>query len=218
GLRFEEIKAPGDQLRRNQLVSIQRLQQAGFEVAVTTVNWVRDPEQPYVVVDIETTGGNNSYNRITEIGMVKLIAGEEVARYQTLLNPQRRIPSNITRLTGISDEMVKDAPLFSEVANDIAEFTEDAVFVAHNVNFDYGFIKQEFARLEQSFRRPKMCTVREMRRTHPGLPSYSLANLTKHFYISMERHHRALSDAKAAAELLKLAFEKDDEVNDLAND
>lgn len=218
GLRFEEIKAPGDQLRRNQLVSIQRLQQAGFEVAVTTVNWVRDPEQPYVVVDIETTGGNNSYNRITEIGMVKLIAGEEVARYQTLLNPQRRIPSNITRLTGISDEMVKDAPLFSEVANDIAEFTEDAVFVAHNVNFDYGFIKQEFARLEQSFRRPKMCTVREMRRTHPGLPSYSLANLTKHFYISMERHHRALSDAKATAELLKLAFEKDDEVNDLAND
>ena len=74
-LRFEEIKAPGDQLRRNQLVSIQRLQQAGFEVAVTTVNWVRDPAQPYVVVDIETTGGNNSYNRITEIGMVKLVAG-----------------------------------------------------------------------------------------------------------------------------------------------
>ena len=210
-LRFEEIKAPGDQLRRNQLVSIQRLQQAGFDVAVTTVEWVRDPAQPYVVVDIETTGGNNSYNRITEIGMVKLIAGEEVARYQTLINPQRRIPSNITRLTGISDEMVADAPVFEQVADDIASFTEDAVFVAHNVNFDYGFIKQEFARLEQVYRRPKMCTVREMRRTYPGLPSYSLANLTRHFEITMERHHRALSDAKAAAELLKLAFEKDDE-------
>ncbi len=215
GLRFEEIKAPGDQLRRNQLVSIQRLQQAGFDVAVTTVNWVRDPEQPYVVVDIETTGGNNSYNRITEIGMVKLIAGEEVDRYQTLINPQRRIPANITRLTGISDDMVEDAPIFADVASEIAAFTEDAVFVAHNVNFDYGFIKQEFARLEQPFRRPKMCTVREMRRTYPGLPSYSLANLTKHFYISMERHHRALSDAKAAAELLKLAFEKDDRENAL---
>jgi DNA polymerase-3 subunit epsilon len=163
------------------------------------------------VVDIETTGGNNSYNRITEIGMVKLIAGEEVARYQTLINPQRRIPSNITRLTGISDEMVADAPVFEQVADDIATFTEDAVFVAHNVNFDYGFIKQEFARLEQVYRRPKMCTVREMRRTYPGLPSYSLANLTRHFEITMERHHRALSDAKAAAELLKLAFEKDDE-------
>ena len=210
-LRFEEIKAPGDQLRRNQLVSIQRLQQAGFDVAVTTVNWVRDPAQPYVVVDIETTGGNNSYNRITEIGMVKLVGGKEVDRFQTLLNPQRRIPSSITRLTGISDDMVADAPLFAEVADHIASFTEDAVFVAHNVNFDYGFIKQEFARLEQSFRRPKMCTVREMRRTHPGLSSYSLANLTKHFHIDMEQHHRALSDAKAAAELLKLAFEKDDE-------
>lgn len=210
-LRFEEIKAPGDQLRRNQLVSIQRLQQAGFDVAVTTTNWIRDPAQPYVVVDIETTGGNNSYNRITEIGMVKLVAGQEVDRFQTLLNPQRRIPSNITRLTGISDDMVADAPLFAEVAGHIASFTQDAVFVAHNVNFDYGFIKQEFARLEQSFRRPKMCTVREMRRTYPGLPSYSLANLTKHFHIEMERHHRALSDAVAAAELLKLAFEKDGE-------
>lgn len=211
-LRFEEIKAPGDQLRRNQLVSIQRLQQAGFDVAVTTVKWVRDPHQPYVVVDIETTGGNNSFHRITEIGMVKLIAGVEIDRYQTLVNPQRRIPSNITRLTGISDDMVHDAPVFAEIADAVAEFTEDAVFVAHNVNFDYGFIKQEFARLEREFRRPKMCTVREMRRTYPGLPSYSLANLTKHFDIQMERHHRALSDAKAAAELLRLVFEKDDEI------
>ena len=210
GLRFEEIKAPGDQLRRNQLVSIQRLKQAGFDVAVTTVNWIRDPAQPYVVVDIETTGGNNSYHRVTEIGMVKLVAGIEVGKYQTLLNPQRRIPANITRLTGISDDMVADAPLFSEVAEDIADFTEGAVFVAHNVNFDYGFIKQEFARLGVNFKRPKMCTVREMRRTYPGLPSYSLANLTRHFGIRMEQHHRALSDAKAAAELLKHVFEKDD--------
>lgn len=210
-LRFEEIKAPGDQLRRNQLVTIQRLQQAGFPVAVTTVKWVRDPQQPYVVVDIETTGGNNSYNRITEIGMVKLIAGVEVDRFQTLINPQRRIPANITRLTGISDDMVQDAPIFAEIADAVAQFTQDAVFVAHNVNFDYGFIKQEFARLERDFRRPKMCTVREMRRTYPGLPSYSLANLTRHFDIEMEQHHRALSDAKAAAQLLTLVFAKDDE-------
>jgi DNA polymerase-3 subunit epsilon len=113
--------------------------------------------------------------------------------------------------------MVADAPLFAEVAEQVARFTEDTVFVAHNVNFDYGFIKQEFARLEQNFRRPKMCTVREMRRTYPGLPSYSLANLTKHFRIEMEQHHRALSDAKAAAELLKLAFEKDDELAALSS-
>ena len=175
---------------------------------MTTVTWHRDPNQPYVVVDIETTGGNSAYHRITEVGMVKMVAGEVVDTYQTLINPNRRIPASITRLTGISEEMVADAPYFEEVAEAIAQFSEDAVFVAHNVNFDYGFIKQEFARLEQTFRRPKLCTVREMRKVFPGLPSYSLANLTRHFDISMERHHRALSDAKAAATLLNLIHEK----------
>ncbi|GGW90565.1 exonuclease domain-containing protein [Alteromonas halophila] len=203
-LRFEEIKAPGDQLRRNQLTTIQRMQQAGFEVNITQVNWVRDPNQPYVVVDIETTGGNNAYHRITEIGMVKMQHGEIIDRYQTLLNPQRRIPKSITRLTGIDDAMVADAPLFSEVADIIDEFTEGCVFVAHNVNFDFGFIRQEFARLERTFRRPKLCTVREMRRAKPGLPSYSLAALTAQFGIKMDRHHRAMSDAQAAAELLTI--------------
>ncbi|QJR80779.1 DNA polymerase III subunit epsilon [Alteromonas pelagimontana] len=203
-LRFEEIKAPGDQLRRNQLVSVQRLQQVGFDVQITQVQWFRDPMQPYVVVDIETTGGNASYNRITEVGMVKVINGEVVDTWQSLINPQRRIPASITRLTGISDAMVADAPIFAEVAEAIMSFTDDAVFVAHNVNFDYGFIKQEFARLEQPFRRPKLCTVREMRKAKPGLASYSLASLTHHFNIKMQQHHRALSDAKAAASLLAI--------------
>ncbi|MCU7553477.1 exonuclease domain-containing protein [Alteromonas sp. ASW11-19] len=207
GLRFEEIKAPGDQLRRNQLISIQRLQQAGFDVTITQVNWVRDPQQPYAVVDIETTGGNASYHRITEVGIAKVVNGEIVDRWESLINPQRRIPSSITRLTGISDDMVADAPLFAEVADSIAAFTEDCVFVAHNVNFDYGFIKQEFARLEQPYRRPKLCTVREMRKAFPGLPSYSLAALTQHFGIGMDRHHRALSDANAAAALLLMTQE-----------
>lgn len=206
GLRFEEIKSPGDQLRRNQLVSIQKMKQAGFDVRITAVNWVRDPKQPYVVVDIETTGGGNTHHRITEIGMVKLVDGEVVDTYQSLVNPQRHIPASITRLTGISNDMVSDAPLFVEIADDIEQFTQDAVFVAHNVNFDYGFIKQEFERLERPFRRPKLCTVREMRKAKPGLPSYSLANLTAHFDIQMEQHHRALSDAKAAAQLLNIAF------------
>ena len=204
-LRFEEIKAPGDQLRRNQLITIQRLKQAGFDVTITQVNWHRDPMQPYAVVDIETTGGNSAYHRITEVGIAKVINGEVVDEWQSLINPQRRIPSAITRLTGISDDMVASAPVFAEVAEAIEQFTEDCVFVAHNVNFDYGFIKQEFARLEQHYRRPKLCTVREMRKAYPGLASYSLAALTSQFDISMERHHRALSDAKAAASLLVLS-------------
>ena len=206
-LRFEEIKAPGDSLRRNQLVSIKLLQKAEFDVEITQVEWFRDPEQAYVVVDIETTGGGASYHRITEIGAVKVVNGEVVDEWQSLINPQRHIPQRITQLTGISNHMVADAPVFAEIAEDFAAFTEDAVFVAHNVNFDYGFIKQEFERLGVRYRRPKQCTVRLMRKVKPGLDSYSLAALTKYFGISMEQHHRALSDARAAAELLKIVHE-----------
>ncbi len=207
GLRFEEVKAPGDQLRKNQLLTIRQLRRAGFNVQITQVQWYLDPNQPYVVVDIETTGGRAAQHRITEIGMVKMINGKIVDTWQSLINPQRHIPAQITRLTGISNEMVSDAPLFAEIAEPIRQFMEGAVFVAHNVNFDYSFIRQEFARLEQPFSMPKLCTVREMRKAVPGLSSYSLANLTEHFGIEMTRHHRALSDAQAAADLLQIINE-----------
>nr|WP_136250764.1 exonuclease domain-containing protein [Ningiella ruwaisensis] len=207
-LHFEEIKAEGDVLRRNQLACIRHLKEVGIKVLITTVNFITDPDQPYVVVDIETTGGRSQYHKITEIGMVKLVRGEIVDSWQSLLNPQRRIPSNITALTGISDDMVQDAPLFADVADEIDAFTQDAIFVAHNVNFDYGFIREEYARIERMWRRPKLCTVQLMRRYYKGLPSYSLANLTKHFGIDMQRHHRAMSDALAASELLNLVNEK----------
>ncbi|MDM7862206.1 exonuclease domain-containing protein [Alteromonas sp. ASW11-36] len=203
-LRFEEIKAPGDSLRRNQLVSLDKLKSCGFDVRITKVQWCRDPMQPYAVVDIETTGGRSSFHRITEIGIVKMINGEAVATWQTLINPQRNIPNNITALTGIDNSMVADAPIFAEIADDLQAFTEGCIFVAHNVNFDYGFIRQEYERLDRNYRRPKLCTCADMRKAVPGLRSYSLANLTAHFGIEMDRHHRALSDAKAAAELLKI--------------
>lgn len=203
-LRFEEIKAQGDVLRRNQLLRLQQLKQAGFDVRITTVDFAIDPMQPYVVVDIETTGGRASNHRITEIGMVKMINGEIVDEWQSLLNPERNIPRNITGLTGITNDMVADAPLFAEIAHEVDAFTDNAIFVAHNVNFDYGFIREEFARLGQNWRRPKLCTVQQMRQHYKGLPSYSLANLTTHFDIDMQRHHRAMSDALAASELLKL--------------
>jgi DNA polymerase-3 subunit epsilon len=207
-LRFEEIKSEGDQLRRNQLLSIQKLKRLGFDVRITNVNWTIDPMQPYAVIDIETTGGKAQHHRITEVGIVKVVAGKVVAEWQSLINPQRRIPQNITALTGIDNHMVSGAPLFAEVADDIDAFTEGCVFVAHNVNFDYGFIKEEFNRLERHYRRPKLCTVREMRKHYKGLTSYSLANLTRHFGIDMQRHHRAMSDAVAAAELLNMINEK----------
>lgn len=206
-LRFEEVKAQGDTLRRNQLMQLQSLRSFNIDVGITTVDWTLDPMQPYAVIDIETTGGRAGSHKITEIGMIKLVNGEVVDQWQSLINPQRRIPSMITSLTGITNDMVADAPLFADIADEVDRFTENCIFVAHNVNFDYGFIREEFARLNRPYRRPKLCTVQQMRKYFKGLKSYSLANLTKHFDIGMERHHRALSDAVAAGELLKMVNE-----------
>ncbi|RYD24207.1 MAG: exonuclease [Verrucomicrobiaceae bacterium] len=204
GLRFVEVKAEGDQIRRNQLLQIQVMEKEGFAVEIVRVQWIADPDQAYVVVDVETTGGRAAHHRVTEIGAVKVVEGKVVDTFSTLLNPERTIPRNITRLTGISDEMVKNAPKFSEISGSFREFVGDAVFVAHNASFDHGFIRDEYRRMGENFRRPTLCTVVTMRRFFPGLSSYSLASLTTHFSIPLETHHRALCDAKATAGLLQL--------------
>lgn len=100
--------------------------------------------------------------------------------------------------------MVRDAPLFAKIAESLHEFLGDAVFVAHSVNFDYGFIRSEFRRLDIRFNMPKFCTVVGMRRYYKGLKSYGLGNLAREFRISLKNHHRALDDAMATVELLKL--------------
>lgn len=202
--QFKEIKAQGDVLRKNQLVTLAKMRELGMHVEITRVEWGIDPDQIYVVVDIETTGGRAGNHRITEIGAVKMQRGEVIDQWQSLLNPERIIPKNIIALTGIDQTMVADAPLFADIADNLREFMQGAIFVAHNVNFDYGFIKAEYERLEQRFSMPKLCTVQQMRKAYPKLPSYSLANLTKHFDITMTRHHRAMSDAVAASELLNI--------------
>ena len=208
GVRFVEIKAEGDQLRRNQLLRLRQMRAAGFRADVVRIRWVLDPRQTYVVVDVETTGGSGEAHRVTEIAAVKVCAGAIIDRYQTLLNPQRLIPPGITRLTGISDQMVEGAPLFADIADDFADFMGDAIFVAHNVNFDYGFVSREYARLGRRFRHVKLCTCASMRKVYPGHDSYSLAALCRHFEIELKQHHRALCDAEAAAELLFLVNEK----------
>ena len=208
GCRFVEIKADGDQLRRNQLLRLEQLREAGFRADIVRVRWVLDPAQIYAVVDVETTGGAGEAHRITELAAVKVRHGRIVDRFQTLINPQRRIPSTITRLTGISEAMVADAPVFADIANEFSTFMQDAIFVAHNVSFDYGFITREFARLGQPFRHPRLCTCSSMRKLYPGYQSYSLAALCENHNIPLRRHHRALCDAEAAAELLFLINEK----------
>ncbi len=160
-------------------------------------------EKHFAIIDIETTGGSPRTDKITEIGVV-IHDGREIREtFQTLIYPERSIPAFITRITGISDEMVADAPRFYEVARKLVELTEDTVFVAHNARFDYGFFVEEFRRLGFTFTRKTLCTVQMSRKAFPGLPSYSLKNLVRHFDIPLVKHHRALDDAMAAARIFE---------------
>src|SRR5512133_2073449 len=158
----------------------------------------------YAVVDIETTGGSPVHEKITEIA-VFLHDGEKIVdEFTTLINPEKNIPYHITQLTGITNEMVADAPRFFEVARKIVEITQGAVFVAHNVNFDYGFIREEFRRLGYEYDREKLCTVKLSRKIIPGKRSYSLGNLCTDLEIALNNRHRAGGDALATTRLLEL--------------
>jgi DNA polymerase-3 subunit epsilon len=205
---FYEIKAEGDSLKANQLIQMRQLEKAGYEVKVLQVFYQYNENQTYVVVDLETTGMVSNYNRITEIGAVKIQGGKIVDTFQTLINPQRSIPSMIQDLTGITNEMVRNSPLFEEVAEKFLEFMKDSIFVAHNVNFDYSFLQNEYLRLEKTFVKPFICTKASMKKHYPELGSYGLKNLCAHFNISLVGHHRALNDAMAATELLKIINQK----------
>lgn len=163
--------------------------------------------QRYAVVDIETTGGHFKTDKITEIGIVLLEDSTIIKKYSTLINPERSIPPHITGITGITNEMVEDAPKFYEIAKDIVEHTEKAIFVAHNVRFDYQFLQMEFKSLGYTFSRRKLCTVKMSRKVFPGLPSYSLGKLIQHFNIQVNSRHRALDDAYAASVVLQKIFD-----------
>jgi DNA polymerase-3 subunit epsilon len=167
----------------------------------------------YAVVDIETTGGSARLERITEIAVYIHDGKEIVNEYSTLVNPERNIPYFITSLTGITNEMVEDAPKFYEVAKKIVEITEDNIFVAHNARFDYSFIRQEFSMLGYNFRRRLLDTVSLSRKLLPGHKSYSLGNLCNDLGIKINDRHRASGDALATVRLLELLLEKDRELN-----
>jgi DNA polymerase-3 subunit epsilon len=205
---FIEVKAEGDAIRRNQLTRLRQLANAGILAEIGRVDYRFDPEQEYVVVDIETTGAWSSGDRITEIGAVKIRNHRIVEEWHSLINPQRSIPVKIVQLTGITNEMVRHAPVFAEIADSFMTFMADGIFVAHNVNFDYGFVSYEYERLERRFRFPKLCTCVGMRRQYPGHKSYSLGKLCQLYEIELEDHHRALCDARAAAGLLNLINRK----------
>lgn len=157
----------------------------------------------FAVVDIETTGGNRDGNKITEVAIVCVDDGVVTEEWSSLINPERYIPWGITKLTGIDDAMVAQAPKFYGVAKKIVELTEGRTFVAHNAFFDYRFLQREFSELGFSFQREVLCTVRLARKAFPGLPSYSLHNLSRHFELTRLAEHRALDDAKACYEVFR---------------
>lgn len=167
----------------------------------------------YAIVDIETTGGSAKLEKITEIA-VYLHDGEKITgEFVSLVNPERNIPYFITNLTGITNEMVENAPRFYEVAKQIVELTEGRTFVAHNARFDYSFIRQEFKSLGFNFRRNVLDTVSLSRKLFPGHRSYSLGNICKDLDIVINGRHRAAGDALATVRLFEMLLLRDAEIN-----
>jgi DNA polymerase III subunit epsilon len=163
----------------------------------------------YAIVDIETTGGSTKSSKITEIAIYKHDGTKIIDSFDTLVNPEMPIPEFISRLTGIHDDMVENAPKFYEIAKQIIEFTEDCIFVAHNVGFDYGIIRHEFKLLGYDYRKAHLCTVRASRYVIPDHESYSLGKLTKALGIQLVGRHRAKGDAEATAHLFTLLHQTD---------
>lgn len=162
----------------------------------------------YSIVDIETTGQSS---KITEISIFVFDGKKIIEEYTTLVNPQSLIPPFITNLTGINNQMVANAPKFYEIAEKIEEITKDTIFVAHNVNFDYNIIQQEFKDLGFPYKRKKLCTVRLSRKLIPGLNSYSLGSLCTSQNIEIKDRHRAKGDAEATTILFEKLLKLDND-------
>ncbi len=163
----------------------------------------------YAIIDIETTGTSYLNGKITEIAILIHDGHRVIDEFSTLINPEQKIPYYIQQLTGITNRMVDDAPKFFEVAKKIVEMTEDQIFVAHNVSFDYNFIRQEFKNLGYDFVREKLCTVKLSRKLIPMKRSYSLSNLCADLNIENPHRHRAMGDAQATATLFGMLLSID---------
>lgn len=148
-------------------------------------------------LDLETTGATPLRDRITEIALVRFDDGVETRRWQTLVNPQQPIPPFIQSLTGINDEMVADAPLFSEVADQLLALLEGSVLAAHNVRFDHGFLKSEFKRIGVNFRPKVLCTVKLSRLLYPQHYSHGIDAIVERHQITGLARHRAMGDVEA---------------------
>ena len=160
-------------------------------------------ELDFVVVDVEATGAKTPPNRLIELGAYRIRGGQIVEKFLSLVNPEIPIPRFVMSLTGISNEMVKSAPVFAEVAPRWLDFVSDSVLVAHNAGFDTSFLNHEISRVYPGHRmvNPHLCTVRLSRRTLPELSNHRLDTIASHFSIPIISRHRAGSDALATAEI-----------------
>jgi len=149
-----------------------------------------------VFVDLETTGGNAAFDRITDIGIVRVVNGELAEEWSSLVNPERPIPPYIQSFTGISNEMVAAAPRFADIAPVVLGKLQGAVFVAHNARFDYSFLRGEFLRLGTRFSAQVLCTVKLSRRLFPGFVHHNLDAVMERHGLSCSARHRALGDAR----------------------
>ena len=168
------------------------------------------PVSSFAFVDLETTGTRAAVDRITEIGIVRVDAGDgpvpRIEEWSTLVDPGVPIPPAIQVLTGITDAMVASAPTFSTIAGDVAQKLAGSIFVAHNARFDYGFLKHAFARLERTFAAKVLCTVRLSRRLYPGVEGHGLDALIARHALGVCDRHRALGDARAIWSFVQLLY------------
>lgn len=165
----------------------------------------------YAILDIETTGGKYNEEGITEIAVYKFDGHKIVDQFISLVNPEIPIQPFVVGLTGISNEMLRHAPKFYEIARRVVEITENTILVAHNAEFDYRVLRTEFSRLGFEFERKSLCTVELSQKLIPGQKSYSLGKLVRSLGIPLSDRHRANGDAQATVKLFKMLLAKDSE-------
>jgi DNA polymerase-3 subunit epsilon len=165
-------------------------------------------DAPLAIVDLETTGAHPARDRVTEIAVVEVRDGDVVCEWSTLVNPGTRIPPAIQALTGITNAMVADAPAFEDLAPDLFERLAGRVFVAHNARFDYGFLRHAFERAGLRFQARMLCTVKLSRRLYPGHRHHNLDSLIDRHGLRCPARHRALGDARAVWQFLRVAAEE----------
>lgn len=160
-------------------------------------------QTPFVIVDLETTGLQPNLDSIVEIAAVKVVNGEIVDEKNTLVNPHIFVPQETTDITGITTEMLREFPAFEEIAEEYVNFMgENAVFVAHNVDFDRNFLNSHLRRMQrEELKTPYLCTFKLAKVVHPNITKYGLGNLCELFNIELPQAHRAIHDARATAAL-----------------